>query len=217
MNELDFKRLSDLAKKFQLFDMLIAVEYSKLFLGEKNTIRINESLQNYKRISKFFVTHDIPFESYTPSHPPSRFDIHFGNNIDFQDLFIVSVILKNFGLQSIFFTNDCEKEILIGSHITEAKDGSQKRIDDGIAVEKLLEIPFQSTLEHFLKERFGIEIETFPDFEEEDYDFYDPHDNYDPSDEYGTSYEKYGGYNGYSDDVIDDAFEGDPSNTWNVD
>jgi hypothetical protein len=35
--------------------------------------------------------------------------------------------------------------------------------------------------------------------------------------EYGSSYEKYNGYNDYSDDVIDDAFEGDPSATWNVD
>lgn len=43
--------------------------------------------------------------------------------------------------------------------------------------------------------------------------------NYEPDDydHYGTSYEKYGGYNGWSDDVIDDAFEGDPENTWNVD
>jgi len=41
--------------------------------------------------------------------------------------------------------------------------------------------------------------------------------NYEPEDDYGTSYEKYGGYNGWSDDVIDDAFEGDPENTWNVD
>lgn len=42
------------------------------------------------------------------------------------------------------------------------------------------------------------------------------HDDYD-DDDYGTSYEKYGGYNGWSDDVIDDAFEGDPEMTWNVD
>jgi tetratricopeptide (TPR) repeat protein len=36
-------------------------------------------------------------------------------------------------------------------------------------------------------------------------------------DSYGSSYEKYGGYNGYDDDTIDDSFEGDPLNTWNVD
>lgn len=51
--------------------------------------------------------------------------------------------------------------------------------------------------------------------EEEDYDNYE--DDYNPYDDYGTSGEKYGWYNGYSDDVIDDAFEGDPEATWNVD
>lgn len=30
-------------------------------------------------------------------------------------------------------------------------------------------------------------------------------------------YEKYGSYNGYDDDTIDDAFEGDPEATWNID
>jgi len=39
----------------------------------------------------------------------------------------------------------------------------------------------------------------------------------DDEDQYGHSYEKYGGYNGWSDDAIDDAFEGDPDATWNVD
>lgn len=39
----------------------------------------------------------------------------------------------------------------------------------------------------------------------------------DPMDDYGSSGQKYGWYNGFSDDVIDDAFEGDPEATWNVD
>lgn len=45
----------------------------------------------------------------------------------------------------------------------------------------------------------------------------DEEDDYDAGDEYGSSGEKYGWYHGYSDDAIDDAFEGDPENTWNVD
>lgn len=53
-------------------------------------------------------------------------------------------------------------------------------------------------------------------YTQEDYEPDDYYDDYD-HDDYGSSYEKYGGYNGWSDDVIDDAFEGDPMNTWNVD
>ena len=52
--------------------------------------------------------------------------------------------------------------------------------------------------------------------EEDDDNDVDDYDN-DSDDSYGSSYEKYGGYNGYDDDTIDDAFEGDPMNTWNVD
>lgn len=44
-------------------------------------------------------------------------------------------------------------------------------------------------------------------------DYY--YDNSD--DDYDNGYSKYGGYNGYDDQTIDDVFEGDPSLTWNVD
>ena len=40
---------------------------------------------------------------------------------------------------------------------------------------------------------------------------------YDESDRYVSRYDKYNGYNGFDDDTIDNAFEGDPSATWNVD
>lgn len=45
----------------------------------------------------------------------------------------------------------------------------------------------------------------------------DDEEDYNEWDEYGRSGEKYGWYNGYSDDVIDDAFDGCPEATWNVD
>ncbi len=35
--------------------------------------------------------------------------------------------------------------------------------------------------------------------------------------ESGSRYEKYNGYNGYDDDTIDEAFDGYPEATWNVD
>lgn len=56
------------------------------------------------------------------------------------------------------------------------------------------------------------EVEEFDDSYVENEDDY-----YNEWDDYGTSGEKYGYYNGYSDDVIDDAFDGCPEATWNVD
>lgn len=56
------------------------------------------------------------------------------------------------------------------------------------------------------------------DGEEDDDDVdWGEQDDTDDNDSYGSSGEKYGWYNGWSDDAIDDAFEGDPENTWNVD
>ena len=55
------------------------------------------------------------------------------------------------------------------------------------------------------------------ELEDDDYEDYRDHDDHDDWDDYGRSGEKYGWYNGFSDDVIDDAFEGDPELTWNVD
>ena len=35
--------------------------------------------------------------------------------------------------------------------------------------------------------------------------------------DYGNSYEMYKGYNGWSDDIINDVFDGFPEATWNID
>lgn len=37
------------------------------------------------------------------------------------------------------------------------------------------------------------------------------------NDDFEQHYEQYNGYNGWSDEEIDTAFEGDPEATWNVD
>lgn len=55
------------------------------------------------------------------------------------------------------------------------------------------------------------------EYEKDMEDFYLGDDDKETDEDYGRSGEKYGWYNGYSDDVIDDAFEGDPENPWNVD
>lgn len=41
--------------------------------------------------------------------------------------------------------------------------------------------------------------------------------NHDDTDALSYSYSKYGGYNGWDDDAIDEAFDGNPELTWNVD
>ena len=63
------------------------------------------------------------------------------------------------------------------------------------------------------------QLQEFMDSIEDDTDEFDDScnedDYYNGWDDYGTSGEKYGYYNGYSDDVIDDAFDGCPEATGN--
>jgi hypothetical protein len=59
-------------------------------------------------------------------------------------------------------------------------------------------------------------VSKLEEYYEEQVSFGDDDFDY-PEEDYGSSGEKYGWYNGFSDDAIDDAFEGDPMNTWNVD
>lgn len=81
--------------------------------------------------------------------------------------------------------------------------------------------PIESN-KHNLKEKGNVPKENIENGNNELTGEGDLEDSYFPEDDghhddYGTSGEKYGWYNGWSDDVIDDAFEGDPENTWNVD
>jgi hypothetical protein len=77
------------------------------------------------------------------------------------------------------------------------------------------ENPKEENISEFNELGNSIEEEEDEDIDdEEELNTLDEDDNYD---NYGRSGEKYGWYNGWSDDVIDDAFEGDPENTWNVD
>ena len=50
----------------------------------------------------------------------------------------------------------------------------------------------------------------------DDYLYYGSYER-DTYDDDNSGYRKYGGYNGYDDNTIDEAFEGDPSLTWNND
>ena len=96
-----------------------------------------------------------------------------------------------------------EQHILVGSYIMPEYFQPGETFMDGTIVQK-------TTVLKCLNLRFSDNIDGMHESFESDVS-----SNYGTN--YGTSFVKYGGYNGYSDDAIDDAFEGDPSNTWNVD
>ena len=158
MEEKLVKQISELSKKSQLFDILIAVELSKLFTGDNTTVRINEKTPNFRLITKFFETNNIPFETFSPSSftpPPKNFQISFHDGCNFQDLFILTTILKIFGLKSVFYESR-GNFINIGSYHDVIDSGWSKCLTgEGVSVDELLKTPFYSDTHEFIETHLG--------------------------------------------------------------
>lgn len=164
-------------------DIYKALDLARIFIGNNILIRINSKIKYFERISKMFSAFGISYESYTPvSDIPKRFDLHFGREIDFQDLFILVGILKNFGLQSIFYTGDCDNQLVIGSYITECEENQE--INEGITVDEILNLPFSLTTKEFLNRCYNMDTDLVDEFDfdeldvEDEYLDDDPHNNH---------------------------------------
>lgn len=94
------------------------------------------------------------------------------------------------------FVKECVSD---NEEILEKKESDYKRKDDHTSFEK----PFVILSDRIPKPK-----------ENNSYDY--GYDSYWDDDE-GGPYSKYGGYNGWDDDTIDEAFDGNPELTWNID
>ena len=133
-------------------DIFKAIELAGIFIGGNISLRVNSKIKHFDRIMKLFNKYDIYHKIYTPSsEEPERFDIHFGQQTDFQDLYIIVAILGNFGLQSIFPSDRDTNEVVIGSYITVCTNKNNKNISEGITTKAMLGLPFMVTINEFLE------------------------------------------------------------------
>ena len=131
-------------------DIFKAIELAGIFIGENASLTVNSKIKHFNRIIKLFNKHNISHKIFTPAaEEPERFDIHFGQQTDFQDLYIIVAILGNFGLQSIFPSDGNTNEVVIGSYITNCTN--KKHISDGITANAMLSLPFSLTIDEFLE------------------------------------------------------------------
>jgi hypothetical protein len=191
-------------------DIFKALDIAKLYLGKNIVLKVNSRIKHFDRLTKLFERYQIEYTAYTPVvGPPSRFDIHFGKYTDFQDLFIIVAILKNFGLQSVFYSQKNNNEVIVGSYITEY--GQKLDISKGISSKTFLEFPFVMTTSELLSQEYGIvdifetEEESFQDiFMNEDKDELD-YNEYDDDDD------KQGFYITEWDELDDNEYDDDDS------
>ena len=194
MEEKLVKQISELSKKSQLFDILIAIELSKLFIGDGTTIKISNVVPNYVRITNFFELNNIPFEkTLSNTKRTNRLFISFGFHIEFQDLFIIATIIKIFGFNEVRLDKRLlnSNEIYIGCLQDEFE-----YYDDSVSIEDLLAKPFHIKLVDFLN-YFRSTFDLYPL----------PNDYYEEQTFYALTDSQYGDYDGLSNNDDDKHFQ----------
>lgn len=175
-------RISFFEDKLSLVNLSASIKLSYLYSGQNNKIIINSQILKYAEIMDIFQKLSIISDSYEVSICPLRFDLHFGSSVDFKDLYILASILKNFGLQSVFFSNDCDNIICVGSCITECDN--KLDVQEGLQASQFLDIPISEVTCNVIKKHFSItqnKIYPLPfpdDYPDELYEVEDEYDDY---------------------------------------
>jgi len=200
------------------------------FLFDDIEIRINTLLENRDEIIYAFQVLKVPFMIFTSEAEsvPEEINVCFGREVDKNVIYLITYILKEVYSDALDVyisyavePAGIEKRILVGSYIE--REMKFTNISAPISASEIIRLAvynmdwdeFESFFPNTNYSENGKCIYNYSNSEPAYYNH--DYDNYDDSEGYGSSYEKYGGYNGWSDDAIDDAFEGDPMNTWNVD
>lgn len=189
-------------------------------------IVLNNLLKNYRQVAYALQVLKIPFTLDEPDriNRLTEVNVSFGCEVKLPYIYRLTFVLKEICGDDLDIyirypstPDKAKNEIIIGSFITKSEDWIN--ISAPISPNEILKLDIRNmTSEDFcnifpnvnycssgISGRSKKELERLRRPKTFD------------NNNYGSSEEKYGGYNGFSDDVIDDAFEGDPSNTWNVD
>lgn len=136
---------------YSIDKIINTIEYSKLFTNKSN-IGINKKLPDFNLIIKFLDVCDIPYKVYETVKVPERFDLHFGKEIEFRDLFIVTKILMLFGIDAICYENEKSNFIYIGSY---ARSNPSSKF---LTADELLQISKDTSLKDALQIGWKIKI-----------------------------------------------------------
>lgn len=186
-----------------------------------SNVLINPLLENSEQIVFILKEFKIPFlllEWYKKEFKdaPTEVNVTFGSITDLKLVYFMINVLKEIYGDRLFIyfhylsdvRDGVRDDILIGSYTT--KDEEIINLSRAVNVLEILKLDILNINwdDIFLRFKPRRAIQR----QDDNLDNLDNGDN-----QYDSSTKKYGGYNGWSDDVIDDAFEGDPMNTWNVD
>lgn len=188
--------------------LLAAIQLLQIYQPENVQITLSNKIRFYGRISNLLEKNNIPFQNSYPIDPPKRFDLHFGSEVNFQDLYIIVAILENFGLQSIFISSKKSNEICIGSYITECSPAESRDVSQGVDVAEFLKVSFAATTTELIAERFSDSaIDEIRNINIDDFDVNLPFDNDDDDQDVNYHSGNYHSDDYYSGDIRYDRSE----------
>jgi hypothetical protein len=214
--------------------ILKALERQKQYLFDDIVIKIFRRIDKIDEVSYIFNFLNIPFiefgqqcdapEGIIPIYSYNEISVCFGYEIRLNVIYLITEILNRIFNSFDIYINyatipeESRNRIVIGSFIS--IENTYSNISNPITPLEILNLDYNSLPKSEFLNRYPNTNETESGlcgiiiFENKHRD-YEKECGFQYDD--GISYNKYGGYNGWSDNAIDDAFEGDPMNTWNVD
>ncbi len=186
-------------------------------------LRLNEGLPKFTLISELLKHNSIPFNTWKPKRHVQLeiVEMAFSVNCKFQDIFLLSYLLKELGLESIFPSRNPEPEIAIGTYLHQVTNLGKNakavpidintflKIDPKLNTQIVIDSFFEN---HFSDEEFDDEDSGYVGDYEQDYDDYYERESYG---RYAGSYAQ--DVAGLSDDFINDVLDGNPDAYWNID
>jgi hypothetical protein len=155
-NSADMK--NELEAKLNSINIFHPIAFKKLYSKKKINISINQNVDHYEEIIAFFDSLKINYKSFSPQIEPNPFhlleddiikdkiieDSHltFGLETNFQSLFILLEIMKTFGIEKIFYSNESENIVTIGTHNCNDLRDYNYELFKVMDIEKILQMPF---------------------------------------------------------------------------
>lgn len=143
--------VSELKKTLNFYGETAAVALLKSAYTGKSKIFIN-NWSDCEKLERVFDASNIQREYFNSNEKPERFDISFGPEVAFEDLYVIARVIKAYGVQAIFYSKNAKNAIIIGSMVNEVPGG--QLIENGVTIDEFIDWPYIGSTYNLILIRF---------------------------------------------------------------
>jgi len=121
--------------------MIEEVIYKLLDTGSFS-LRLNEKLPTFTCISELLTHNNISFQTWYPKGDSfiETIEMAFSVNCNFQDVYLLAYLLRDFGLTSIYPSRKVEPEISIGTYLYQVNDMGEYALAEPMNINSFLNL-----------------------------------------------------------------------------